>query len=112
MRKLRGEFKVKLYRYHGEPTVDQFTLVFPFPKWLRDREKADAFCIGCSQASDGTVIRCDSFVYDRKRMKLGRIWKLESMSPVFQQWARTLESLWHEALRYDDEEHWNNFSKF
>ena len=111
MKKHTGKFNVKLYRYSGKPTVDQFSLVFPYPKWLRERDKVDAFCIGCSQASDGTVIRCDSFAYNRKRMKLGTLWKLESMSPVFQQWARTLEILWHDALKYDDEEHWDAFAK-
>ena len=111
MRKHYGKFNVKLYRYSGQPTVDQFSLVFPFPKWLRKRDGYDALCIGCSQASDGTVIRCDTFEYHRERMKLGRLWRLESMSPVFQQWARTQEILYHEALQYDDQEHWDNFNK-
>lgn len=111
MKKHYGEFKVKLYRYGGKPTVDQYTLLFPYPAWLRKREGIDALCLGCSQASDGSVIRCTHFEYNRMRMKLGTRWKFESMSPVFQQWARTLEILWQEALEHDDQEHWDNFNK-
>lgn len=118
MKKHYGEFKVKLYRYPGEPTVDQYSLLFPFPKWLIEHETkarfgypVHGFCIACSQASDGTVIRCSSFDYVRKQTHLGARVSLEKMSPVFQQWARTLEILWQEALEYDDEEHWNAFAE-
>ena len=111
MKKHSGKFNVRLYRYSGKPTVDQFTLLFPYPKWLRERDGANGLCLGCSQASDGTVIRCTHFEYNRIRMKLGTLWKLERMSPVFQNWTRTLEILYHDALEHDDEEHWDTFNK-
>lgn len=86
MKKHYGKFNVRLYRYSGKPTVDQYTLLFPYPRWLKKETGVDGLCIGCSQASDGTAIRCDSFEYDHTKIKLGTLWKRESMHPIFQNW--------------------------
>lgn len=117
MKKHYGKFNVRLYAYNND-AADRYTIMFPYPKWLIEHETkarlgypVHGFCIACNQASDGTVIRYDSFEYVRKQTYLGRRQKLESMSPMFQQWARTLEILWKEALEYDDQEHWDNFNK-
>lgn len=111
-----GKFKVRLYMY-SQNIIDRYTLMFPYPKWLIEHETkarggypVHGFCISCNQASDGTVLRCASFEYIRWKTYLGARVSLEKMSPVFQQWARTLEILWQEALEYDDEEHWHNWN--
>lgn len=109
MKKHTGKFNVKLYRYLDG--AEEFTVLFPFPKWLREKDGYDGLCIACDQATDGTVIRFECFKYHRNETYLGRRYPLEKMSPVFQSWVRTLEILYHDALHYDDEEHWDAFNR-
>ncbi len=102
--------KIRLYRapkqYEGY--VDEYSLYFPLNKKLRKREGLAGTYVGCSQASDGSVIRCNwSDVDSFANVSLGRKVNLETMSPQFQAWAHHLEQLWNDALKYDDEIHWS-----
>jgi len=106
--------KVRLYRYPGAWTVDQFTLYFPYPKWLREHDGVHGCFVGCNQASDGSVIRCNWDYDDRKLgyhpSNLGRRYPLERMSKQFRKWANRMARLWNDALRYDDEKHWDKWN--
>lgn len=101
--------QVRLYRagkkFRGY--VDEYTLYFPYPKKIQKTEKISGYGIGCSQTSNGDVIRCSGFDVDCfATTNLGRKVSLETMSPEFQKWARNLERIWNDALKYDDAEHW------
>ena len=111
--------KVRLYdagkKYENYP--DRYSLYFPYPKWMQ-REIYEAhkhhvmgFALGCTQDSDGGVIRCDSFDDDRTLgyhvRNLGRKIPLEKMSHAFQRWARSMERKWNDALKFNDDKHWD-----
>ena len=110
--------KVRLYRgRNAKGFVDEFTLYFPYPKWMTAEYKErhgrliKGTMLGCSQASDGSVIRCIwedlDVTIGYSISGLGRRWPLEKMSKEFQRFARKMERLWNEALKYDDDKHWD-----
>ena len=110
--------KVRLYRArNAKGYVDEFSLYFPYPKKMTEEYKTvhdrlikGAF-LGCSQASDGSVISCCWEELDvtigYSIDGLGRRWPLEKMSRGFQKFARRMERLWNNALKYDDKKHWD-----
>lgn len=117
------EMQVRLYRakaaYRGYP--DEFTLYFPYPKWLRLETKKNTggliygYGIGCSEDFHGEVIRCNGFYLDQTRgysiASLGRRYPLEKMSEQFQKWAKEMERIYNEAIKFDDEEHWEKWNR-
>jgi len=107
--------KVRLYRgpANCRGYVDEFSLYFPYPKWLREHDGVKGCFVGCSQDSRGGVIRC-SWDYLDQRLGysiegLGRRYPLEKMSKEFRKWARRLERLFNDALRYNDDKHWERW---
>lgn len=113
--------KVRLYDGGKKWGVDRYTFYFPFPKWMREdyynrhRHVVTGTMIGCSEGSDGGVIRCIwedmdlTLGYSIRR--LGRKIPIENMSKQFQKWARRLEKLWNDALKYDDKKHWDKWNQ-
>ena len=115
--------KVRLYdsgkRYEGFP--DRYSLYFPYTQKMMDYYKKKfgrvikGTFLGCSQASDGSVIRyywedLDTTIgYSIKG--LGRKVKIESMSKQFQEFAVKMERIWNDAIKYDDKEHWDFWNK-
>ena len=102
--------KVRLYKHAGKWTVDQFTLYFPYPKWLKKQDGAEGCFVGCNQDLHGGVIKC-CWDYDDRRLGysiagMGRRYPIEKMSIQFRKWASRLERLWNDALKYNDEKHW------
>lgn len=105
--------KVKLYKAGKkfDGYADQYSLYFPYPKWLQEHDHSRGGFIGCSQGADGDVIRCtweDDCL--AQKTNLGKRYPLEKMSKQFQKWAHHLEHLFNEALKHDDDEHWDAFS--
>jgi hypothetical protein len=109
--------KARLYRATGEARdyIDGYSLYLPYPKWYREqlnpKNYASGCFLGCSPASDGTMIRCcweelEYRIYGRAD-NLGRKVKIESMPEPFQKEVRRIEKLWNDALKYNDDEHWN-----
>lgn len=113
--------KVRLYKYPGAWSVDQFTLYFPYPKRMQEEIKKEnghiitGCFLGCSQDSAGGVIRCCWDDLDKSRgyniSGLGRRYPLEKMGEEFQAFARNLEKLYNDALKYDDAEHWGAWNR-
>jgi hypothetical protein len=116
--------KVRLYRATGEAKnyIDGYTLYFPYPKWyqkeLRKLYPSLLYCpigcfVGCSPASDGEMIRCSWDEMDGRYTfaGLGRKVKIETMPEPFQREVRRLETLYNDALKYNDEGHWEAFNE-
>ena len=107
--------KVRLYRGPASCRgyVDEFSLYFRYPKWMIEENRKKygtsrltrGCYIGCSEASDGSVIKCN-WAEDDYNVSLGRKYPLEKMSQQFQQWAKQLEAAYNDAIKYNDEEHW------
>lgn len=110
--------KIRLYRASAKfrGYVDEFTLYFPYPKWLQKeiqeqhKEKVCGCCIGCSQTEGGNMVRCMGFDDNRTLGyhpdNFGRRYPLEKMSKQFQREAHKLEKAWNDALKYNDNKHW------
>ena len=113
--------KARLYRATGEARnyVDGYSLYLPYPKRYREelnpRNYASGCFLGCSPAHDGTMIRCnwDELEYSKygSASNLGRKIKIESMPEPFQKEVRRIEQLYNDALKYDDEAHWEKFNR-
>ena len=115
--------KVRLYRSPArfKGYVDEFTLYFPYPKKMIEEYKKlhnryiKGTFLGCSQASDGSIIRCCwddlDVTIGYSIESLGRRWPLEKMSREFQRFARKMERLWNNALKYDDKKHWDAWNR-
>jgi len=111
--------KIRLYRASAKfrGYIDEFTLYFPFPKWMKEEYRNNyqhhvyGYGIGCSQDSYGGVVRCCGFDDDRTLGyhpdHFGRRYPLEKMSKEFQKWARSMEKAWNDALKFNDDKHWN-----
>ena len=110
--------KVRLYRAkNAKGFVDEFSLYFPFPKKMIKEYKKEfdryikGTFLGCSQASDGSIVRCcweDLDVTIGYSIDgLGKRYPLEKMSKEFQKFARKMERLWNNALKYNDKKHWD-----
>ena len=112
--------KARLYRATGEAKnyIDGYTLYFPYPKWyrqeLRKIHRDIAYnpigCfLGCSPASDGTMIRCCWDEMDGRYtfQGLGRKVKIESMPEPFQKEVARMQALWDEACETHNFDHWN-----
>lgn len=110
--------KVKLYRAtNAKGFVDEFSLYFPYPKWMKEEIYkrnggiVNGTFLGCSQDSRGYVIRCCWDELDASLgytiQGLGRRYPLEKMSEHFQNYAKHLEKLWNDAIKFNDEEHWD-----
>jgi len=104
--------KARLYRATGEARdyIDAYTLYFPYPKWYRDQcaNRATGTFLGCSPASDGTMIRCcwDEMDGRYSFVGLGRRVKIESMPEPFRMEVERMQALWDEACKTRD------FTKF
>ena len=105
--------KVRLYRATGEARnyIDGYTLYFPYPKWyLKEfgRNSKGTF-LGCSPASDGTMIRCCWEDMDPKYTfdGFGRKVKISSMPEPFQKEVARMQALWDEACSTHDFDRWN-----
>lgn len=104
--------KVRLYKAGKkfDGYVDQYSLYFPYPKWLQKHDRSRGGWIGCSQGISGDVIRCTWEDDCRiEQPNLGRRYPLEKMSKQFQDWAHHLEQMFNEALKHNDDEHWHAF---
>lgn len=114
--------KVRLYRAKkAKGFVDEFSLYFPYPKKMIeeykkrfDREIKGTF-LCCSQASDGSVIRCCwenlDVTIGYSIEGLGRRYPVEKMSKDFQKFAGKMERLWNNALKHDDDKHWDAWDR-
>lgn len=115
--------KIRLYRASAKfrGYIDEFTLYFPHPKWMQ-KENYDryghhicGYCIGCSQSNSGNMIRCIGFDDDRNLGyhpdNFGRRYPLEKMSKEFQAEARKLARAWNNALKYNDDKHWEVWNR-
>lgn len=110
--------KIRLYRASAKfrGYIDEFTLYFPYPKWMQKeiydqhRHHICGYGIGCSQDSYGGVVRCCGFDDDRTLGyhpdHFGRRYPLEKMSKEFQKWARSMGKAWNDALKFNDDKHW------
>ena len=110
--------EIRLYRAPAKfrGYVDEFTLYFPYPKWLQKeiqdqhKERVCGYCIGCSQTEGGNIVRCMGFDDNRTLGyhpdNFGRRYPLEKMSKQFQREARKLGKAWNDALKYNDNKHW------
>ena len=115
--------KIRLYdsgkRYEGYP--DRYSLYFPYPKWMQEERyglyghRVMGFVLGCTMDCDGGVIRCDSFEDDRTLGYhvdyLGRKISLDKMSLAFRKWALSMEKKWNDALKFNDDKHWEIWNK-
>lgn len=90
--------------------VDEFTVYFPYPKWLEKTEKRHSECVGCSTDINGNV-RLTNWDCEmgNERFYYGRRYPVEKMSVQFQRWFAFAQTLWDKALKYNDEEHWEEF---
>lgn len=111
--------KARLYRATGEARnyIDAYTLYFPYPKWYRKENGnyATGCFLGCSPASDGTMIRCcwdewELSKYGAPINASGRKIAIDSMPEPFRNEVRRMESLWEDACRTRDFSRWNNES--
>jgi hypothetical protein len=105
--------KARLYRATGEARnyVDAYTLYFPYPKWYRDELTyfSRGTFLGCSPASDGTLIHCYWDEMDTRYTfdGFGRKVKISSMPERFQQEVERLQKLWDDACKTHDFSRWN-----
>ncbi len=105
--------KARLYRATGGARnyIDGYTLYFPYPKWYRKELPylSRGTFLGCSPASDGTMIRCcwdemdERYAFDG----LGRKVKIESMPEPFQKEVARMQALWYEACSTRNFDRWN-----
>ena len=114
--------QVRLYRATGEARdyIDGYTLYFPYPKWYIKRlQKWHGVLIkgtflGCSPASDGTMIRCTWDEHQVGRFpyypSFGRKVDISTMPEPFQKEVRRMEKLFNDALKFDDDEHWDKWN--
>lgn len=104
--------QVKLYdsgkQYKGYP--DRYTLYFPYPQWLKDNDNYEGTFLGCSPSYDGRMTRC---IFDMveigENVNFGKEIPLSSMPQGFQDAANELISKWYDALKYDDDKHWEEW---
>lgn len=95
--------------------VDRYTLYFPVCKKLQARE-GRGFYLGCSPDGNDGVIRCcwetnENDQVNSKSLWFGKRIAIESMPKGFQRFAMKMEKLWNDALKYDDEEHWEAWNQ-
>ena len=117
--------QVRLYRATGEARnyIDGYTLYFPYPKFMVQRMREiygpttliKGFFLGCSPASDGTMIRCNWEDYEVGKypyyVNFGKKIDIKTMPEPFQKEVRRMEKLYNEALKYDDQEHWDKWNR-
>lgn len=117
--------QVRLYKARGEAGnyIDGYTLYFPYPKFMVKRMKEiygptaliKGFFLGCSPASDGTMIRCNWDDYEVGRypyyVNFGEKIDIDTMPEPFRKEVRRMEKLYNETLKYDDLEHWNEWNE-
>lgn len=106
--------KVRLYRaaaqYRGY--IDEYTLYFPNNKKERQSSRMAGVFVGCSPSGNGGVNVCNwEECGNFSNYNFGRKVKLESMPLQFQEWVRSLEKKWNDALKYDDDEHWDIWNR-
>lgn len=91
---------------------DRYSLYFPYPKWLQKNDGLKGMYLGCSPTERG-MFRLDwgecplGVTVNSNRLWLGKKIKLESMPENFQICANKLIKAWNDALKYDDEKHWD-----
>lgn len=114
--------KVRVYDSGLKGYIDRYTLYFPHPKWMvendleRHGHRIMGGCIPFSFNTDefsgeSWVIRCSGFDDDRT---LGydvpgreRKVNIETLPKEVREWCAEMERVWNDALKYDDDEHWN-----
>lgn len=107
--------KARLYDGGKKWTVDRYSLYFPYPKWAikkfnLEEQGITGTYVGCSVNSSGSVVRCcwdDWYKRHGYCSRLGKKVPLDSLGEEFHKWALHLERLWNDALKYDDEKHWD-----
>lgn len=105
--------KARLYRATGEARnfIDGYTLYFPYPKWYLKEfgHNSRGTFLGCSPASDGTMIRCcwgemePQYTFEG----FGRKVKISSMPEAFQKEVARMQALWDEACKTRNFDRWN-----
>ena len=103
--------KLRLYRTPKcKDFVDEFTVYFPYPKWLEKTEKRHSECVACSTDIHGNVKLCNwDCEMGNERFYYGRRYPVEKMSVQFQRWFAFAQALWDKALKYNDDAHWEEF---
>lgn len=115
--------QVRLYRATGEARdyIDGYTLYFPYPKWyIRELQKLHGAgtlikgCfLGCSPASDGTMIRCSWDEYEVGKYQyypsFGKKINIDTMPEPFKKEVRRMENLFNDAIKYNDVIHWKRW---
>ena len=87
--------------------VDEYSLYLPYPKCLRNenRNGVTGIYLGCSPASDGTMIRCNWEEWNLKHGLcdcLGRKVEIDAMPEAFRNECRRIERLFNEACKLRD----------
>lgn len=104
--------KARLYRATGEARnyIDGYSLYLPYPEWMKKESNGvTGIYLGCSPASDGTMIRCTWEEWNLRYgncTSLGRKVDIDLMPYEFRKECRRIEALWNEALAKRD------FSRF
>ena len=103
--------QVKLYDSGDEGYPDRYTLYFPYPQWLKNNDNAEGMYLGCSPANHGgRWTRCTfDMVETGQEYDFGKEVPLSSMPQGFQDAANELISKWYDALKYDDDKHWEEW---
>lgn len=89
--------------------VDEYSLYFRYPNWLRKEQRGAAGCyLGCSVASDGTMIRCNwGEVEIFSDANLGKKVDISTMPMPFRREVERMEALYNEALKTRNFDRWN-----
>ena len=107
-------YSARLYKFHDNACCkndNYYFLYWPFPEWLRKRNRMiKGLGLECQETVNGTVMRHCFFDIEEAPCKIGKKTPLEKMSPAFQKWVSALESIWQDALKYDDDEHWERWA--
>lgn len=97
--------KARLYVARGEEKnyVDGYSLYLPYSKSFREWQtlgyRLKGCYLGCSPASDGTMVRCSWAELEGPVSDLGKRVKIEDMPQPFQRECRRIEALFNEALK-------------
>lgn len=89
--------------------VDEYSLYFRYPKWLRKEQNGAAGCyLGCSVSRYGTMIRCNwGEVEIFSDANLGKKVNIATMPMPFRREIERMEALYNEALKTRNFDRWN-----
>ncbi len=119
--------KIKLYdagkKYEGY--FDRYSLFFPIPAFKQQEQRKlgvepsriiRAMYLGCSPSSDG-MIRCSWGTILRgqrinsEELYLGKRVSIDSMPKPFQKCVRNMIKVYEQAIKYNDQKHWEKWER-